>query len=78
MVFTMQKMRKCLNYRHFRIEDQMADDLERKIAYSGNLQYIIPVLKSRIHLCLYMKEEDSIPDIGGNSSPSESLKFSMI
>lgn len=74
----MQKMRKYLNYRYFRIEDQMADDLERKNAYSGNLLYTIPVLKSRIHLCLYMKAEDNIPDIGGNSSPSGSLNFSMI
>lgn len=25
MVFAMQKMWKCLNYRYFRIDDQMAD-----------------------------------------------------
>ena len=30
MVFTMQKMRKCLNYRHFRIGDQMVDGFFEK------------------------------------------------
>ena len=30
MVFTMQKMRKCLNYRYFRIGDQMADGFFEK------------------------------------------------
>ena len=31
MVFTMQKMRKCLNYRYFRIGDQMADGFLKKV-----------------------------------------------
>ena len=35
MVFTMQKMRKCLNYRYFRIEDQMADGLREKNCLFG-------------------------------------------
>ena len=35
MVFTMQKMRKRLNYRYFRIEDQMADDLREKNCLFG-------------------------------------------
>lgn len=36
MVFAMQKMRKRLNYRYFRIEDQMADDFFEK---SENIGY---------------------------------------
>ena len=35
MVFTMQKMRKCLNYRYFRIEDQMVDGLREKNCLFG-------------------------------------------
>lgn len=35
MVFTMQKMRKYLNYRHFRIDDQMADDFFEKSGLIG-------------------------------------------
>ena len=35
MVFTMQKMRKRLNYRYFRIEDQMADGLREKNCLFG-------------------------------------------
>ena len=35
MVFTMQKMRKCLNYRYFRIEDQMADGFFEKSGLIG-------------------------------------------
>lgn len=31
MVFTIQKMRKCLNYRHFRIDDQMVDGFFEKV-----------------------------------------------
>ena len=36
MVFTMQKMRKRLNYRYFRIDDQMTDDFFEK---SENIGY---------------------------------------
>ena len=35
MVFTMQKMRKCLNYRYFRIGDQMADGFFEKSGLIG-------------------------------------------
>ena len=35
MVFTMQKMRKCLNYRYFRIDDQMVDGLREKNCLFG-------------------------------------------
>ncbi|KIP58070.1 hypothetical protein ST42_02795 [Prevotella pectinovora] len=35
MVFVMQKMRKCLNYRYFRIEDQMADGFFEKSGLIG-------------------------------------------
>ena len=35
MVFTMQKMRKRLNYRHFRIEDQMVDGFFEKSGLIG-------------------------------------------
>ena len=35
MVFTMQKMRKRLNYRYFRIEDQMADGFFEKSGLIG-------------------------------------------
>lgn len=35
MVFTMQKMRKYLNYRYFRIDDQMVDDLGEKNCLFG-------------------------------------------
>ena len=35
MVFTMQKMRKCLNYRYFRIGDQMVDGFFEKSGLIG-------------------------------------------
>lgn len=35
MVFAMQKMWKCLNYRYFRIDDQMADDFFEKNGLIG-------------------------------------------
>ena len=35
MVFAMQKMRKRLNYRYFRIEDQMVDGLREKNCLFG-------------------------------------------
>lgn len=35
MVFTIQKMRKYLNYRHFRIDDPMADDFFEKSGLIG-------------------------------------------
>lgn len=35
MVFAIQKMRKCLNYRYFRIEDQMVDVFFEKSGLIG-------------------------------------------
>ena len=36
MVFTIQKMRKCLNYRYFRIDDQMVDGFFEKSGFFVN------------------------------------------